>query len=86
MRQGEKERKTIQSRIPFTVDPGEKILNKIAKKFKKKKKKPSLWRYFYPKRDEIGLEREENILVTNFVHTRPMQENSKKKQQKNSKN
>ena len=41
-----------------------------------------MWHYFYPKRDEIGRERAENILVTNFVRTRPMQENSEKNSKK----
>ena len=35
-----------------------------------------------PKRDEIGREREEKILVPNSVHTRPGQENSRKKRKK----
>ena len=41
-----------------------------------------MWHYFYPKRYEIGQEREENILVTNFVHTQPRQENSEKNSKK----
>ena len=41
-----------------------------------------MWHYFYQKRDEIGRERVENILVTNFVRTRPMQENSEKNSKK----
>ena len=41
-----------------------------------------MWHYFYPKRDEIGRKRGENILVTNLVHTRPMQENSEKNSKK----
>ena len=34
--------------------------------------------YLYPKRDNIGLKGDKKILVTNSVHTRPGQENSKK--------
>ena len=35
MRLSEKEKKKMQSRIPFILDPGKKISKKIAKKFKK---------------------------------------------------
>ena len=35
MRQGEKERKKFQSRIPFIFDPRKKIPKKIEKKYKK---------------------------------------------------
>ena len=38
--------------------------------------------YFLPKRDEMGLESEKKILVPNFVHTRPGQENSKENSKK----
>ena len=49
---------------------------KKAKKFKKLKKPfPAL---FLAKTDNIGRERDKKILVTNFVHTRRGQENSKK--------
>ena len=37
MRQADKERKKFQSRIPLTLDPGNKTPKKIAKKFKKLK-------------------------------------------------
>ena len=37
---------------------------------------------FLAKRDEIGREREEKILVPNSVHTRPGQENSEKNSKK----
>ena len=37
MRQAEKERKKIQSRIPFILDPGKKILKKVEKDIKKLK-------------------------------------------------
>ena len=37
---------------------------------------------FLAKRDEIGREREENILVPNSVHSRPGQENSEKNSKK----
>ena len=63
--------------------PGRENSEKSSKKIQKNKnKKTSLWHYFYPNRDETGREREENILVTNFVHTRPMQENSEKNSKK----
>ena len=35
MRQAEKEKKKIQSVIPFILDPGKKIPKKIVRKFKK---------------------------------------------------
>ena len=44
--------------------------------------KYSFRHYFYPKRDDIGREREKKILVANSVHTRPEQENSDKKKAK----
>ena len=71
MRLGEKGRKKFYSRIPFILDPGKKIPKKIAKELKKLKKKNSFQQYSYPKRDEIGREREKKILVPNSVHTRP---------------
>ena len=37
MRQAEEEKKKLQSRIPFILDPVKKIPKKIAKKFKKLK-------------------------------------------------
>ena len=37
MRQAEKEKIKFQSRIPFILDPGKKIMKKIARKFKKMK-------------------------------------------------
>ena len=37
MRYAEKEKKKYYSRIPFTLDPGKKILKKIAEKLKKLK-------------------------------------------------
>ena len=37
MRQAEKEREKFYSRIPFILDPGQKISKKRAKKFKKLK-------------------------------------------------
>ena len=40
MRWAEKEKKKIQSRIPFTLDPGKKIPKKIEKKNIKKLKNP----------------------------------------------
>ena len=38
MRQAEKERKKIQNRIPFIIDPGKKIQKKNIKKIQKTKK------------------------------------------------
>ena len=58
---------------------------KIPKKLLKNKKTP-FQHYFSPKWDEIGGERVKKILDPNYVHTRPGQENSKKKNKKNKKN
>ena len=51
------------------------------KKFKKnqKIKKTTFRRYFQPKRDEIGRERDKRILDPNSAHTRPGGANSEKK-------
>ena len=68
------------SQILFILDPGKKIPKKIAKKIIKLKK--YFGHYFYPKRDEIGRESEKKTLVSNSVHTRPGQENSKKIEKK----
>ena len=49
----------------------------------KKIKKTSFWHYFYPKRYEIGREREKKkTLDPNIVHTRPRKENSEKNSKK----
>ena len=57
-----------------------KFRKKKLKKFKKLKGPfPAL---FLAKTDNIGREREKKILVTNSVHTRPGQENSKKNSKK----
>ena len=53
-----------------------KYRKKLAKKLNNKK--TSFRHYYFPKRAEIGREREKNILVLNSVHTRTEQENSKK--------
>ena len=76
MRQGEKERKKFQSRIPFILDPGKKIPKRIETK--SKNLKTSFRHYFQPKRDEISREREKKILLPNSVHTRLRQENFEK--------
>ena len=55
------------------LDPGNKILKKIAKQFKKSKNLFSA--LFLAKRDVIGREREKKIWVPNSVHTRPGKEN-----------
>ena len=44
--------------------------------------KTAFWLYFWPKRDEIGREREKKVLVPNSVHTRPRKENSEKNSKK----
>ena len=72
------------SRIPFVLNPVEKIAKKIATKFKKLKNPfPAL---FLAITDEIGGEREKKILYPNTVHTQPGQENSEKNRKKKSKN
>ena len=76
-----KGKKKIYSRIPFMLAPGKKIQKKNGKKIQKTKK-TSFRHYFLPKRDEIGREREKKILLPNSVHTRPRQEDSKKKSNK----
>ena len=63
------------------LDPGKKI-QKINGKKIEKIKKTSFRRYFLPKRDEIGREREKKNLLPNSVHTRPRQENSQKNSKK----
>ena len=80
MRQAEKERKKFQSRILFILNPCKKIPKKIARKFKKLK---NLFpEFFQPKRDEIGRERENKILVPNSVLSRPGHENYEKTSKK----
>ena len=81
MRQAEKERKTFQSQISFTLDPGKKIQKKKGKNIQKIKKTTFLCN-FQPKRDDISREREKNILVPNSVHTQLGQENFEKNSKK----
>ena len=76
--EAEKERKKFYPPILFILDPGKKILEKIAKELKKELKKTSSRHYFQPKRDEIGREREKKNLFPNSVRAQPEQENSKK--------
>ena len=76
MRQAEKEKKKIQSLIPFILAPGKRIPKKIVKKFKKYK--TSSRQYFQPKRDDISRKGENKILVPNSVQSRRGQENSEK--------
>ena len=83
MRQAEKERKKIQSRILFIPDDGKKIPKKQQKNLKNKK--TSFRHYFQPKWDVIGRERLKKNLVLNSVHTRPWQENSETNRKKNQK-
>ena len=48
-----------------------------------KNQKTTFRRYFYPKWDEIGGEREKKIIDPNSVHTRPGQENFKQNIKRN---
>ena len=75
MRQDEKLRKKIQSKISLILDPAKKIPNKIAKKLKKIKK-PLSGIFASQYGDEIGRKGWKKILVPNFVHTWPGEENS----------
>ena len=77
MRLAEKERKKFQTRIPFTLDPGKKILKKNRKK-KSKNLKTSFQHYFQPKKDKTGGKGEKKILDLNPVHTRPVEGNFEK--------
>ena len=67
-----------------TRPEGENSKKKFQKNSKKiqKIKKTTFRRYFQPKRDEIGRERDKRILDPNSAHTRPGGENSEKKIQK----
>ena len=78
MRQAKKEINKCKTRIPLKFDPGGKIQKKNSKKIKKIKK-TTFRRYFQPKRDEIGRERDKRILEPNSAHTRPGGANYKKK-------
>ena len=80
MRQAEKEKKKIQSLIPFILALGKRIPKKIVKKFKKYK--TSSRQYFQPKRDDISQKGENKILVPNSVQSRRGQENFKKNSKK----
>ena len=74
MRQAEKEKKKIQSRIPFILDPSKRIPKKIAKKFKNYKTFPG---NILNENEMRQAEKEiQKILVPNSVHARPGQENS----------
>ena len=84
LREAEKERKKIYSRIPFIVDPGKKIPKKIAKKFKKLKNLfPELFlaktRWDRPRKQEKNFSPEFRSYTTRVRKFR-------KKKQKNSKN
>ena len=74
MRWAEKEKKKkIQSRIPFTLDPGKKIPKKKIKKLK------NLFPALFLAKTGFDRPRKiKKILVSNSVHTRPGQENCKK--------
>ena len=80
MRQAEKDKMKFYSRISFKLDTRKKIPKKIAKKFKKLK--TPFWHYLYPKRDEIGRDREKKNFSFEF-HSCPSQaRNSPKKKGK----
>ena len=80
MRQAEKEKKKIQSRISFLLDPGKKIPNKIAKKFEKLKNLiPALFLsetgLYRPRKREKNFGPELRTIPTRF---RKFKKNSKK--------
>ena len=76
MRYVEKERKKFQFQIPFTLDPGKKIVKKIEKEIKKLKNLfPAL---FFAKTGGDRTKKRKKNLVPNFVPTRPGQKNAKK--------
>ena len=84
MRQAKKERKKFQSRIPFVLDPGNKIPKKIAKQFTKSNNLFSA--VFLTKRDEIGRKGEKKNMSGNpFIldqGKKILKNNSKKIQKK----
>ena len=80
MRQAEKEKKKIQSLIPFILAPGKRIPKKIVKKFKKYK--TSSRQYFQPKRDDISRKGVNKISVPNFVQSQRGKENFEKNSKK----
>ena len=80
MRQAENERKKIQTRIPFMLDPAKKILKNYKKN--QENQKTRLRHYFQPKWDEIDRETDKKLLDLNSVHTRPVEGNSEKKKAK----
>ena len=80
MRLGEKGRKKFIPEFRSYPTPPRKF-KKNCKKIQKIKK-PLFWQYLKPKHDEIGHEREKNILGPNTADTRPRQENSKKNSEK----
>ena len=61
MRQGDKERKKIQSRIPLILDLGKKIPKKIAKKFKKLKNLFLVFFFSQKRMRYVEKERKKNI-------------------------
>ena len=81
MRQAEKEIKEFWTRIPLILDPGEQILKKIAKKFKRLQNNFQAL-FIQPYRDGTGREREKRILDPNSAHTWPGGENSEKNTRK----
>ena len=85
MRQAEKGKKQFQTRIPFTFDQGKKIPEKNRNK-NQNIKKPLSGIIFNQNGMRQAEKEKKEVLVPNSVHTRPGEENSEKKQQKNSKN
>ena len=85
MRQAEKERKEFQTPIPLILDPGEKITKKNWEKTQKIKKQLSGVSFSQNgiRQDDIGQERDKQMLNPNSAHTRPGGENLEKKFKKN---
>ena len=83
MRQAEKERKKIQSQIPFILDPSKKIAIKKEKENQKIKNPLSSIIFSQNGDRQAEKQKKKKKLVPNSVHTRPREENSEKKQQKN---
>ena len=81
IRQAEKKKKNNLDPNFAHTRPGEENSEKDSKKIQK----TTFRHYFQPKRDEIGYEIENKILVPNSVHNCPEQENSKKNRKKNQK-
>ena len=78
MRQAKKQKKKIETLIPFILDPGKKISKKIVKKIKK-----PLPNNILSQNGMRQAEKQKNqILVPHSVHTRPGQQNFNKNSKK----